>query len=260
MTFFTVTLNGGLPISLIPNATTSVFATGTVTDFNGYADIVAGTSTIYRSGAGAACAADNNNCYISVTGGACSFTNCSGNNCTLNCRADIYFHADPTDVGTYSGEEWLAYLEVEDSGGGYDFASAPGIELQTIRALTVDNGINYGSLSASSTTETYNATTTVSNIGNVPFDIEVQGTDLTDGGSSVIPASQQKFATSTFSYTACATCSLLSSSTPVELAVNLPKPINLTLPNAPVYWGIAIPLGINSAPHSGINVFTPVSP
>jgi hypothetical protein len=259
--FGPVTLNNGQPIILIPNATTSVFATGTVTDFNGFADLVAGTSTIYRSGAGAACTANNNNCYISTTGNGCSFTNCSGNTCTLSCRADIYFHADPTDAGTYSGEEWLAYLEVNDTGGAYDFASALGVELFTLRALGVDTGINYGSLAPSDNTGDYNATTTIANIGNVPFDIEVVGTNLTDGGSSVIPADRQKFATSTFSYTACATCSLLSTSTPIELAVNLPKPTVPTPPvTTPIYWGIEVPFGVNSAPHSGINVFTPVSP
>jgi hypothetical protein len=258
--FGPVTLNGGADIALIPGTTTRVYATGTVTDFNGYTDLVAGTSTIYRSGAGAACTPDNNNCYISQTGGSCSFTSCSGNTCTLNCYADIFFHADPTATGTYSGQEWIAYMEAEDTGGGYDFASAPGVELLTVRALTVDNGINYGALAPSDNTGDTNATTTVSNIGNVEFDIEVQGTDLTDGGTSYIPSSQQKFATSTFSYSGCITCSFLSSSTPVELAINLAKPTNITVPNTPVYWGIAIPPNTKSAPHSGINVFTPVSP
>ncbi len=259
--FGPITLNGGADITLTPNATTTVYATGTVTDFNGYADIVAGTSTIYRSGAGAACSADTNNCYISTTSAQCQFTNCSGNTCVLSCRADIYFHADPTDASTYEGEEWLAYMEVEDAGGGYDFASASGVELLTLRALNVDNGINYGSLAPADNTGNYNPTTTVSNIGNTPFDIEIDGTDLTDGGSSIIPSTEQKFSTSTFSYSACVTCSVVSSTTPTELSVNLAKPTSPTPPiTTNVYWGIEVPLGVNSAPHQGINVFTPVSP
>jgi hypothetical protein len=256
-----VTLNNGLDISLTPNATTTVYATGTVTDFNGYTDIVSATATVYRSGVGPSCSADNNNCYISTTGNNCSFTNCSGNVCTVECRVDIYFHADPTDAATYEGEEWLAYLEVSDAGAGYDFGSASGVELLTLRALSVDSGINYGSLAPNDNTGTYNPTTTIANIGNVPFDIEVEGTDLSDGGSSVIPADRQKFATSTFSYAACATCSLLSSSTPVELPLNLAKPTAPTPPvTTPIYWGIEVPYGVASAAHQGINVFTPISP
>ncbi len=261
-TFGPVALNNGMPIVLTPGATTTVYATGTVTDFNGVADLVAGTSTIYRSGAGAACTPDNNNCYVStVSNGGCNFTNCSGSTCTLECRADIFFHADPTDDGAYAGEEWLAYLEVNDVSGGYDFASALGVELLTLRALTVDNGINYGALEPANNTGAYNATTTIANTGNVAFDIEVAGTDLSDGSSSVIPATEQRFATSTFNYAACVSCASLSSTTPVELAVNLAKPTAPSpLPETPIYWGIAVPLGIRSAPHSGINVFTPISP
>jgi Domain of unknown function (DUF2341)/Concanavalin A-like lectin/glucanases superfamily len=260
-TFGSVSFNNGGPIILTPNATTTIYATSTVTDFNGYADLITGTTTIYRSGVGPSCTADNNNCYISTVGGSCSFANCSGNTCVLTCIADIYFHADATDANTYEGEEWLAYMEVEDTGGGYDFASAPGIELLTLRALTVANSINYGSLSPTENTGTYNATTTISNTGNVEFDIELEGTDLSDGNASVIPADQQKFATSTFDYSACTTCSLLSSSTPVDLAVALAKPSAPTpAVTTDIYWGIAVPYGIASAAHQGINVFTPVSP
>lgn len=260
-TLGTVNFNNGLPIVLTPNATTTVYATSTVTDFNGYLDIVSATSTIYRSGVGPSCAADVNNCYISSTGAGCMFTNCSGNTCVVECRSDIYFHADPTDASTYEGEEWLAYLEVSDTSAGYDMASALGIELLTLRALNVDSAINYGALAPEDNTGSYNATTTIANTGNVPFDIEVEGTDLSDGGSSIIPADKQKFATSTFSYSACATCSLLSSSTAVELAVNLAKPVTASpAVTTPIYWGVEVPFGVNSAPHQGINLFTPVTP
>lgn len=258
--FGPVSLNGGLPISLTPGATTTIYATGTVTDFNGYTDLVLGTSTIYRSGAGAACTADTNNCYISNTSNMCSFTNCSGNTCTLSCRADIYFNADATDVIPYEGEEWLAYLEVSDTDGAYDFASALGVELYTMRALSVDNNINYGSLEVGNNTGAVNASTSIANLGNIPFDIEVEGSDLSDGNVSTIPANQQRFASSTFSYGSCVTCTSLSTGVPVTFNLGIAKPTAPTPPvTTPLYWGIAVPLGVNSAPHQGINLFTPIS-
>ena len=260
--FGPVTLNNGNAITLTPNATTSIYATGTVTDSNGYTDIVAGSSTIYRSGAGAGCTANTNNCYKGSTSAStsCSYINCSGNTCTLSCRADIYFHADATDVAPYAGEEWLAYLEARDASGGYDFESAIGVELLTLRAAAVNNSINYGTLSVGSTTGGVNASTTVSNVGNTAFNVELQGTDLSDGGTSRIPANQQKFSTSTFNYSACIGCGIMSSTTPTLLTLGLAKPTVATPPvTAPVYWGIAVPAGVNSAAHSGINVFTPVS-
>jgi hypothetical protein len=242
-----------------------VFATGTVTDLNGVSDLQYATSTIYRSGVagGAGCAADNNNCYISSTAGQCQFTDCAGNSCTVECRADMFFHADPTDTGsTFDGEEWLAFVEVEDAAGEYDFASALGVELSTLRAINVEGAIDYGALAVNSDTGTFNASTSILNLGNVEVDVEIEGTDLSDGASSVIPSDQQKFATSTFDYSGCgSSCALLSSTTPVEIDVDLTKPAAETPPVADeVYWGIAIPFGVNSAPHEGINVFTPVSP
>lgn len=261
-----VSLNSGLDISLLPGTTTPVYATGTVTDLNGFADLTLASSTIYRSGVtgGALCTPDNNNCYTAASS-SCSFTACAGNSCTVECRADIFFHADPTDTGSaFDGEHWLALIEVEDAQAGYDFGStpAPGIELTTLRAIDVSGAINYGALAVNTDTGAFNASTSVINQGNVEVDLEVTGTDLSDGASSFIPANQQKFSTSTFTYSACgATCDLLSSTTPVQLDVELTKPAIDTPPIADdVYWGIAIPFGINSAAHQGINVFTPVSP
>jgi hypothetical protein len=257
-----ITLNEGLDIALLPGTTTRVYATTTVTDLNGYADISYGTSTIYRSGAtgGASCTANNNDCYISQ----CSFTNCSGNSCVASCYADMYFHADPTATSSlYSGEIWYAFVEVEDSGTGYDFGTSIGQEVFPLRAIDVQNAIAYGSLEASFDTNATNASTTVENLGNVEINLEVEGTDMTDGGSSVIPADEQKFATSTFTYGSCglSVCTLLSSTTAFELDVDLSKPTTASPPVADnIYWGVRVPTGTNSAPHQGINVFTPVSP
>jgi hypothetical protein len=262
-TFGVATLNNGQPITLTPGATTTIYATGTVTDLNGYTDIAAASSTIYRSGVGPSCTANNNNCYKSNTAsGTCSLVNCSGNTCELRCQADVYFFADPTDASTtYEGQDWEAYLEVNDQGGGYSFQSAPGQELYTLRALDVSSAINYGSLSVSSDTGSTNASTTVSNQGNILFNLAINGSDLTgNGGASKIPASQQKFSTTTFTYSACVSCSVVSSTTPVTLQFGLAKPTAPTPPvTAPVYWGIAIPYGTQSTSHSGTNVFTPVS-
>jgi len=258
--FGTVSLNDGIDISLLSGTTTSVSATGTVTDLNGYADLTHATATIYRSGAGAACSVNSNNCYITSTeDSTCSFINCSGNSCTLSCTAEVQFHADPTDIDTYAGEEWLAFMEVDDAGGGYDFASALGVELYTLRALTVDSLINYGSLTVNTDTGSSNATTTITNLGNSPIDVDVQGTDLSDGMSSTVPADQQKVATSSFTYSACPSCLQLSSSSPVTLDLNMTKPATTTPPvETDVYWGINVPFSASNAAHTGSNMFTAI--
>lgn len=256
----TLTLNGGSDISLTPGTTTAVTVFATTTDLNGFADLTHATATIYRGGAGPSCTPDNNNCYkASTNNGQCSFTGCSGSACQLTCTVNIAFHADPTDLAAYEGEEWLAFAEVSDAIGGYDFNSAPGVELLTLRALAVDSLINYGSLIAGGNTGTFNPTTTIANLGNSPIDIDVEGTALTDGQSSAIPADRQKVATSTFNYSACVTCYSLPNIGAITLDINLTKPNTVFPPVATnVYWGIAIPELVNNAPHSGTNIFTAV--
>lgn len=249
-------LNGGNPILLTLGTTTLVYATGTVVDSNGYSDFESATTTFYRSGIGAACSADANNCYRSYTAtSSCTFTDCSGSSCTLSCVANMQYHADPTDNAPYEGEEWLAFVEIEDAGGGYDFTTTPGVELITLRALTVDSAINYGSLGNDQDTGAVNATTTVTNLGNDGLDVDIEATDLI-AGVSYIPASQQKFATSTFTYNTCTTCSTLSSSSLTSVPLDLPKPtVSSPFVTDDLYWGIYVPLGVLPTAHQGFNTF-----
>lgn len=253
-----VSINGGADISLIEGATTTVYATGTVSDQNGYTDLVSATSTMYRSGAGPACTADTNNCYISGGAPSCTFSLCAGNSCTVSCQADFYYHADATDIAPFIGENWLASIEVSDQLGSIDIGTVPqGVEVFSLPALDVTSAISYGSLSPASTTGSYNPTTTVRNLGNIPIDIDVEGSDLTDGISSLIPAYEQIFGTSTFTYTSCVTCQTLSSTSLTSLELDLLKPTSTsTAVTDIVYWGIEIPaVGIAGRPHSGTNIF-----
>lgn len=260
-TFGPVSFNQGQNISLLPGTTTRVYATSTVTDLNGYTDIVAATATMYTTTATAACAPDDNNCYVASYGGNCSLTNCSGNSCTLSCYADFYFHAEPTFSD--GGEFWQAFLEAEDTQGGTGYNTSPSIDVFELAALAADGTINYGALEVASTTGTYNPTTTVQNYGNVPIDINVQGTNLSDGIASEIPAEQQLFATSTFDYSVCPVdeqCTELSTTTITNYELDLGKPTATSTPVEDyVYWGIEIPFGVAAHSYSGVNTFYAVT-
>jgi len=251
-----ISFNNGLNISLTPGTTTTILATSTVTDYNGTADLAYATTTFYRSTVTASCTPDNNNCYV-ASGAACTFSNCVGTSCTLTCRADFEFHADPTDQN--GGEFWYAFMEVADQGGATDFDTSFGIDVFTIRALDVLNAINYGTVDINENTGTFNPTVSIVNLGNEAIDVEVAGTDMTDGVASVIPATQQRFSTSTFDYNSCVSCNTLSvTGSPVE--VDLLKPlVSDPLITDDIYWGIAVPFGIASNPHSGMNVFTAIA-
>jgi len=79
------------------------------------------------------------------------------------------------------------------------------------------------------------------------------------GGSSSIPVSEQKYATSTFAYSACAICQFLTGSA-TNFSVDLPKPTSTSTPvTDDVYWGLNVPSGTGAAAHQGLNTFIAVS-
>jgi hypothetical protein len=204
-------LNDDSPIVLVEGQTTSIMATGSVTDLNGYEDLLYATTTIYRSGVTDTCVADDNNCYR-LSSLDCPLTNCSGNTCDIECTADIEFFADPTDAGSnYEAEDWDAYLFVTDTTGNVATATAVNVELLTLWGLSLTSSdINYGSIEIDNDTGSFNAVSTIKNSGNDAIDIQLDGTDLTGGISSDIPVSNQIFATSSFTYSSCSICTALS--------------------------------------------------
>lgn len=245
-----VTINNGAAITLIENTTININATGTITDTDGNANIVYATATLYRSGVGAGCTADDNNCYR-LASSSCSLTSCSGNSCTATCTAAIQFFADPTDSGTYSAQNWLASITgVDQAGASGSGASGTGAELNTLLALNVTGSIGYGSLSPGGNTGGTNQTTVVTNTGNAAIDTNLSGTNLTSGANT-IAVGNQKYATSTFTYSGCSVCTALTTS-PVQYILNILKPTSTAPVTQNVYWGLSV--GTNpSGSYTGTN-------
>lgn len=245
-----VAINGGSAITLIENTTMNVNATGTITDTDGNADIAYATATIYRSGVGTGCSADDNNCYR-LASSSCSLSACAGNSCLATCTAAIQFFADPTDSGTYAAQNWLASVTgVDQSGASGSATAGTGAELNTLLALNVTGSINYGSVAPGGNTGSTNQSTTVTNTGNATIDINLSGTNLISGGNT-ITVGNQKYATSTFTYSGCSVCTALTTS-PVQYIVNILKPATTTPVTQNVYWGLSV--GTNpSGSYTGTN-------
>jgi hypothetical protein len=252
-----LSFNNNSNIALTEGTTTTIMATGTVTDLNGYADIVNASSTFYRQSISGAnmCTADVNNCYqIGTT--SCSFSDCSGNICTVSCSAPLYYFADPTDAGsTYAADNWQAYLDVWDTSSTHDSASSSQ-ELYTLSGLTTTSTLAYGSVTVGTDTGASNATTSVNNTGNITLNLNLGGDDLYAGASKV-SYDKQKYATSTFTYSACPLCTVLApTSTPGAVALGVPKSTTTVWSSfKDIYWGISIPIGTAATTFSGFNVF-----
>jgi hypothetical protein len=125
----------------------------------------------------------------------------------------------------------------------------------TLWALAVTSGdIEYGTLNVGEDTGSINVASEVQNSGNSNIDIEVDGTDLTNGASS-IPVGNQRFASSTFTYSSCTICESLSG-VATELNVNINKPTSTSTPETTdIYWGIYVPTGVAGLQHYGQNTF-----
>jgi hypothetical protein len=250
-----VSLNGGNAINLTENTTTTVSCTATLSDPNGGADITSATATIYRSGVGPSCTPDDNNCY-QIASSSCILGTVAGNDRPATCTADIWFHADPTDVGPYSAETWMCTITAIDSGGLTGSSStATGVEMNTLLALDVTLQINYGTMLPGDTIDPLSITSTVTTTGNAAIDVQLSGTDMTSGANS-ISVSQQRYATSTVAYSSGYTLT----TTPTLLELTTGKPTAHPSNQAQnIYWGIQIPLGTPMGSYSGQITFTAVA-
>lgn len=252
-----LSFNSNSNIALTEGASTTIYATGTVSDLNGYTDLVNASSTYYRSSVagGNSCASNNNNCYQIATT-SCSFSNCGGNSCTFSCSANLYYFADPTDVGSfYAADVWNALVDIWDTSNSHATSSA-NQDIYTLSAITTTSTIPYGSITVGTDSGARNATTTVGNTGNSTLNLNLGGDDLT-AGASRITYDKQKYATSTFTYSGCAICSLLAASTsPTYVPLGVSKATTtIFLPTKDIYWGIGIPSGTAATTFSGSNIF-----
>lgn len=261
-----ILINNGSPITLnikgAPNVTVYASST-TITDNNGCQDIVSATATIYWSDAtgGANCTADDNDCY-KIASGACTIdaSTCTGPDdvdVAIQCSANLAYHAVPTVIGDsnpHGGTSWIASIRAFDEALSYA-TSSPGVNLNVSTAIEVNEvEITYGSLIAGTDTGADNATTTIVNAGNSPLDTLLLGDDmLKDGlGPEYIPASNQEFSLSNFTYGSGGIAIASSSDTLADITA--PRPTGTTVADS-IYWGIGVPI-ILSGDYTGLNTFT----
>ena len=245
-----------------------------------------GTSTILNPLAcdGSASSYNPNYCYANGAGVATWNLSCtatttcaspSQDQMDYTCTFPLWFVADPTDNGVkvpaaYSAANWSAGV----SGVDDDFATGTmattsmAVEVISFNALDIlANEIAYGSIEPGSDSGTLSATSTLQNIGNTGIDQEVEGesmcgtftpsTECPVSATSTIPEFEQEFASTSIAYGSPMSISL-SSSSPQEVELDVPKTTSTTTPNEDTtYWGIAVPISITLAgSYSGLNTFT----
>jgi len=246
-----VKLNNESVIILTPLATTAISVTASTSDPDG--NISYATSTIYRTGVGQNCTADDLNCY-QLASTSCSF---SGGTTSVTCTVGIQFFAQATDASSsFSGQKWEGKVTVVDAGDLSASASSTGVNLNTLVAINVTpTAITYPSLQPNNDSGSNNQTTTVRNAGNSSTTLKVFGTNMTSGGNN-IPVSSEKYSTTTFTYASGGTA-LSNSSTSVS-GLFLIGPTSTVAVSSPIYWGIGIPDAQPAGTYTGVNTFVAV--
>ncbi len=243
------------PIVLNENGTTTVTITATVTDSNGCDEVFTNgttTATLYRSGVGASCSVDANNCYVNVpltevgntcTGGSDTEGDASG-------TVQVWYIAEATDASSSnSGDTWQATVKaIDNSNASSTNTDASPPELSTLLAINVTASMSYGSVSAGATSTTVSASTT--NTGNYnSTDSNFSGVNLESGGNS-IAVGQQKYSTTTseawdyMDYTL--------SGTPTRRELNVAKGTATGTPSQQgSFWAISVPGGQAAGTYNG---------
>jgi hypothetical protein len=243
--------SGAASINLIEGTTKAVTCSGTVTDNNGFADIQSVTGDLYRTSLGTSSPLDINNHYRVSGNTQCVPSAGSGSSETYSCLFPVWFHAEPTDVGSpNSADTWSCSMTPVDSVATGTPASGS-IEMASLYAIDVTPSISYGTLSPSTNTGSLNATTTVTNTGNTTTNLALSGANMTSGGGAIAVGSQ-KYASSNFVYTS---GGVALTTVPTNLPLGLAKKVIATT-TSPIYWGIGVPNGTRTGAYSGSITFT----
>lgn len=234
-------------------------------------EIATSTVNVYRSGiTSAGCDQsgeyNTNNCYPDAVSSVMWNPVCvqDANTCfgegdsdvAWTCTFPLWYVADPTDASTqFPTENWLTSVQASDKlyATSTLVESTTGTELTSFLAYSVaTTSIAYGGLQPGQQNDPIIQTTDMSATGNMGLNQSLYGDDMCTSYPScsglptnTVPAAEQKFATSSVSY---ATGTALSSTTPFQLDIKVPKTTSTSSPQTKnTFWGIHIPNAITLA-------------
>ena len=150
-------------ITVNAGGTKTVYCNVTVRDWNGFNDIVYLNATMWHSMTSNSSAPDNNNSHYANT------------SCTLNGSISAYvgWYVCSFDVWYYvNNGTWICNATVMDN----QSATGTGTGNSTfypIYALNVTDGIDYGNVAVEDFTK--NVTANITNLGNMPINVTVEG-------------------------------------------------------------------------------------
>ncbi len=221
-----------------------IYVHGTASDYNGCEDLNDAsrwTLKLYRSGVSGTfgCSGNDSNCYSPSSASTLALSGCDGasdTDITYQWTITLKHYVEPTDdsSSSYSSDDWKARVFVTDFGDSTD-ALVDYFEIATLRAITVPNFIDYGTLSPGDTSEQKNVEVTNTGNDDSDFYIKASGPMVCDRGS--IPAAYIHYDLSDgFSYNA--VNELSYSDAPVNASITRRT---TAISKKPVYFRLKVP-------------------
>ncbi len=157
-----------LNITLAGGSQRQVTCNASLRDWNGYNDIVGVNATLWHTTSTLG-SADNNNSHY--TNSSCTSTG-NGVNYTVNyiCTFDVYYYANN---GT-----WNCFVDIIDLAGKTGNNTNTTV-IYPLYALNITDGIDYGNVAVEEWSA--NRTANITNFGNMPLNVSVEGYGVTRG-------------------------------------------------------------------------------
>jgi len=266
----------GVGLTLTSGTTTEFSIAGTLSDANGFSDIVSFFGEFRKddaaSFAGAPCVDDTDVCYAKTFGGGgCTLTATSATAGTFECVINIEYYAQATsaDAVVLEGGDptgyWIVRGYAEDTTGQNGLLENT-TEINTLRALETDEGnacatIAYGSLANGSATSDSSLSGTdcvLENAGNVDTDVSESGTNMSCTFGSVAIANQRvNVASGTYASMASGGTDLTVSAQNVNVALD--KTSSTTKSTDSLFHAISVPSTGASGACTGTNTILAIS-
>ena len=270
----------GVGLTLTSGTTTPYQIAGTISDVNGWSDIITFQGSFYRtSQLSASCDTSGEatsapaNCYYGddVGAGGCTLTSTSATAGYFDCDLAVNYYSTATSADAVTGEQgvasdtWTVQGYVEDTGLLNDTGTAL-TEVNSLRAIETDEGnacatIAYGSLANGSATSDSSLSGTdcvLENAGNVDTDVSESGTNMSCTFGSVAIANQRvNVASGTYASMASGGTDLTVSAQNVNVALD--KTSSTTKSTDSLFHAISVPSTGASGACTGTNTILAIS-
>ncbi|MCX6737535.1 MAG: hypothetical protein NTX26_02270, partial [Candidatus Parcubacteria bacterium] len=210
-----------------------------------------------------------NNCYPDASAfwdPSCTQTGtCGGagdNTIEWECTFPLRYHADPTDVGTYSAENWVADVTATDdnsAGTGSITATTGANELDQFADYTLNTAtIAYGNMDPGA--DSAEKSVIMSATGNVGLDENLSGTLLTSGSDTIAIDRQHYNVTPGGGLGWSGSGAVALTDTPVKAELNIAKTTITASPeDETTYWILRVPDPQATGSYTGTNTITGVT-